>query len=67
MNADADLIAAGLLLDLKPSKKLTLGVKGALHVIGYALLDFDYEFGIKEVGVFAPYGKGLTRRQPCLS
>lgn len=47
MNADADLIAAGLLPDLKPSKKLTLGVKGALHVIGYALLDFDYEFGIK--------------------
>ncbi len=30
MNADADLIAAGLLPDLEPSKKLTLGVLGDL-------------------------------------
>lgn len=53
MNADGDLIAAGLLLDLKTSKKLTLGVKDVLQVIGYALLDFDDEFGIKEAGIFA--------------
>jgi hypothetical protein len=53
MNADADLIAAELLLDLKTSKKLTLGVKDVLQVIGYALLDFDDEFGIREAGIFA--------------
>jgi hypothetical protein len=53
MNADADLVAAGLLLDLKTSKKLTLGVKDVLQVIGYVLLDFDDEFGIAEVGIFA--------------
>jgi hypothetical protein len=53
MNADADLIAAGLLLDLKIRKKLTFGVQDALQVIGYALLDFDDEFGIEEVGIFA--------------
>jgi hypothetical protein len=51
--ADGDLIAAGLLLDLKTSKKLTLGVKDVLQVIGYALLDFDDEFGINEVGIFS--------------
>lgn len=53
MNADADLIAAGLLLDLKTSRNLTLGVKDILQVIGYALLDFDDEFGVNAVGVFA--------------
>jgi hypothetical protein len=52
MNADADLIAAGLLLDLKTSRKLTLGVTDAFQVIGYALLDFDDEFGIQQVGIF---------------
>jgi hypothetical protein len=53
MNADADLIAAGLLLDLKTSRNLTLGVKDILQVIGYALLDFDDEFGVDAVGIFA--------------
>lgn len=60
MNADADLIAAGLLLDLKTSKNLTLGVKDVLQVIGYALLDFDDEFSIDAVGIFAARYAYLT-------
>ena len=41
IKADADLIAAGLLLELKTSAKLSLGITDLLQVIGYALLDFD--------------------------
>jgi hypothetical protein len=39
--ADVDLIAAGLLLELKTSAKLTLAIEDLFQVIGYALLDFD--------------------------
>lgn len=53
MNADADLIAGGLLLDLKTSSKLSLPVQDMLQVIGYALLDFDDEFGVTELGIFS--------------
>ena len=45
MKADADLIAGGLLLDLKTSAKFSLPAQDMLQVIGYALLDFDDEFG----------------------
>jgi hypothetical protein len=41
IKSDADLIAAGLLLDLKTDSKLSLGVTTVFQVIGYALLDFD--------------------------
>jgi hypothetical protein len=55
--ADADLIAAGLLLELKTSAKLSLGVKDLMQVIGYALLDFDDEYRIDTLGIFtARYG-----------
>jgi len=53
MNADADLIAAGLLLDLKTSAKLSLAVTDLFQVIGYALLDFDDEFGVSHLGIFS--------------
>jgi hypothetical protein len=54
MNADADLIAAGLLLELKTSaKKPSLGVLDLFQVIGYALLDYDDEFSISSVGIFS--------------
>jgi hypothetical protein len=54
IKADADLIAAGLLLDLKTStKKLSLPVTDILEVIGYALLDFDDEYGLNTVGIFS--------------
>lgn len=58
MNADADLIAAGLLLDLKTAAaRPSLGVKDMCQLIGYTLLDFDDEYQITDVGLFAaPYG-----------
>ena len=51
--ADGDLIAAGLLLELKTSGKLTLAVKDLWQVIGYALLDFDDEYHLESVGIFS--------------
>jgi hypothetical protein len=54
MNADADLIAAGLLLDLKTTaKKPSLLVTDLFQVIGYVLLDYDDEFGLSSVGIFS--------------
>lgn len=54
IRADADLIAAGLLLDLKTSsKRPSLAVTGIFQVIGYALLDFDDEYHIDTVGIFS--------------
>ncbi len=53
IRADADLIAAGLLLDLKTSAKLSLGVQEVFQVLGYALLDFDDEYKLDELGVFS--------------
>jgi hypothetical protein len=53
IRADADLIAAGLLLDLKTYAKLSLGVQDVLQAIGYALLDFDDEYKLDELGIFS--------------
>jgi hypothetical protein len=54
VKADADLIAAGLLVELKTTaKRLSLGVVDLFQVIGYVLLDFDDEFGIDTVGIFS--------------
>jgi hypothetical protein len=53
MKADADLIAAGLLLDLKTDSKFSLGITVLFQVIGYVLLDFDDAYGITEVGIFS--------------
>ncbi|HEX3961883.1 MAG TPA: hypothetical protein VHZ03_35530 [Trebonia sp.] len=51
--ADGDLITAALLLDLKTSAKLTLAVKDLFQVIAYALLDFDDEYKLTELGIFS--------------
>jgi hypothetical protein len=58
VRADADLVAAGLLIDLKTAAaKPSLGVKEAFQVIGYALLDFDDAYQLTDVGIFsARYG-----------
>jgi hypothetical protein len=53
IKADADLIAAGLLLDLKTDSKLSLGVTTMFQVIGYALLDFDDTYRLAELGIFS--------------
>jgi hypothetical protein len=53
MKADADLIAAGLLLDLKTESKLSLGVTTVFQVIGYALLDFDDAYEVTSAGTFS--------------
>lgn len=53
IKADADLITAGLLLDLKTDSKFSLGITVLFQVIGYALLDFDDAYGLTDVGVFS--------------
>jgi hypothetical protein len=50
--ADGDLIAAGLLLELKTTSKLSLPVTDMLQVIGYALLDFDNAYQLDSLGLF---------------
>lgn len=76
--ADADLIAGGLLVDLKTGKKLSLGVTDLFQLLGYALLDYDDEFGINSVGIFsaryaylatwdsAPYSASWPGSRPAL-
>jgi hypothetical protein len=57
IKADADLIAAGLLLELKTSAKLSLCITDLFQVIGYALLDFDDDYRVADLGIFtARYG-----------
>ncbi len=54
INADADVIAGGLLFDLKTSaKKPSLAVTDLFQVIGYALLDFTDRYHVTELGIFA--------------
>ena len=53
MKADADLITAGLLLDLKTDSKFSLGVTVMFQVIGYALLDFEDAYHLTELGIFS--------------
>jgi hypothetical protein len=51
--ADADLVAAGLLLEIKTTaKKPSLGVIDLFQVISYAL-DFDDEYSIDAIGLFS--------------
>jgi hypothetical protein len=58
LTADPDLIAAGLLIDLKTAAaKPSLGIREVFQVIGYALLDFDDVYELTEAGIFsARYG-----------
>jgi hypothetical protein len=54
VRADADLIAAGLLIDLKTAAaRPSLGIKEAFQLVGYALLDFDDDYQLDVVGVFS--------------
>lgn len=54
MAGDCDLIAGGLLLELKVSAKpASLPAIEVWQLIGYALMDFVDEFGITEVARFA--------------
>lgn len=53
IKSDADLITAGLLLDLKTDSKFFLGVTVLFQVIGYALLDSDDAYELTQVGVFS--------------
>jgi hypothetical protein len=58
MRGDADLIAGGLLTELKTTtKKPSLGVTDLWQVLGYVLMDYVDEFGITDVALFsARYG-----------
>jgi hypothetical protein len=60
IKSDADLIAAGLLIDLKTDSKLSLGVTTIFQVIGYTLLDFDDAYKLTEVGIFSARYAYLT-------
>lgn len=60
--AGADLIAAGLLLDLKVTlgdkrrdgtRRLSLNTAEVHQLVGYTLLDFDDTYRISEVGIFS--------------
>jgi hypothetical protein len=53
LKSDADLIVAGLLLDLKTDSKFSLGVTVLFQVIGYVLLDFDDAYSLTELGIFS--------------
>jgi hypothetical protein len=53
MPGDADLIAGGLLTELKTIKKPSLGVTDLWQVLGYAVMDYVDEFGITDVAVFS--------------
>ena len=58
MPGDADLIAGGLLIELKTvSKKPSLGVTDLWQMLGYVLMDYADEFAITDVALFsARYG-----------
>ena len=58
MPGDADLIAGGLLVELKTtSKKPSLGVTDLWQMLGYVLMDYVDEFAITDVALFsARYG-----------
>jgi hypothetical protein len=62
MNADADLIAAGLLLEIKTSlgtkrkdgsRQAGLDGQTVLQLLGYTLLDFSDHFKISELGLYS--------------
>lgn len=61
IRADADLIAAGLLIELKTnlgsrradgSRQASLDGQTVLQLLGYILLDLPDEFAIKEMSVY---------------
>jgi len=58
MPADCDLVAGGMLVELKTTvKKPSLGVADLWQLLGYVLMDYVDEFGITDVALFsARYG-----------
>lgn len=57
MPGDADLIAAGLLTELKTGKKPSLAVTNLWQILGYVFMDYNDKFGITDVALFsARYG-----------
>jgi hypothetical protein len=58
MAGDADLIAGGLLVELKTvGKKPSLGVTDLWQMLGYVLMDYIDEFAVTDVALFsARYG-----------
>ncbi|SEG85219.1 hypothetical protein SAMN05216223_12310 [Actinacidiphila yanglinensis] len=51
--ADADLIADGLLIDIKATKDATrLAAPALRQLIGYALLDYSDQYGLNRVGLY---------------
>jgi hypothetical protein len=58
MRGDADLIAGGLLTELKTTiKKPSLGVTDLWQMLGYVFMDYADEFAITDVALFsARYG-----------
>jgi hypothetical protein len=58
MPGDADLIAGGLLIELKTvGKKPSLGVTDLWQILGYVLMDYADEFAVTDVALFsARYG-----------
>jgi hypothetical protein len=62
MAGDADLIAAGLLLDLKVyAKPVSLARADLWQLLGYALMDYIDEFALTDVAIFAArYGYLVT-------
>jgi hypothetical protein len=69
MSADADLIASGLMLEIKtsPGRKREDGTRRAildrrtiLQLLGYTLMDFCDKYGITELGVFSARYKHLA-------
>jgi hypothetical protein len=74
MNADADLIAGGMLVELKSalgdkradgSRRLSLDGPTLHQMLGYVLLDFPDDFAIRDIGLYAArYGYLATWRLP---
>lgn len=74
MNADADLIASGLLVELKTNlgdkradgtRRASLDATTIYQMLGYVLLDFTDEFAIDQVGLYAArYGHLTTWHLP---
>ena len=52
--ADADLIVAGTLLDIKTTLNPRISRAMLWQVLGYALLDWDDRYGIRRVGLHLP-------------
>lgn len=59
--ADADLMAGGVLIDVKATNDLRLSLKNLQQIVSYALLDFDDTYEIEAVGILAARQGVLVR------